>query len=119
MKKTKTRLLVKKGEEYVALQIKDIVLAYRDKTIVVVLDKNKNKYLSDKTLTQLQEELDPLLFFRANRKYLVNIQYIKSFRPLQKVKLEVNLFEPIAGHQVVVSQETAPHFKKWVAGEHG
>ena len=53
-------------------------------------------------------------FFRANRQYIVNIQYIRGYKTLERVKLavEVNCHE--SNHSIVVSQETAPYFRKWI-----
>jgi DNA-binding LytR/AlgR family response regulator len=117
MKRTKTRLIVKKGDENIALKVDDIALIYRDDMLVIVISKDQKKYLSSRNLMQLEAELDPVIFFRVNRKYIVNINSIKSFRPYQKVKLEINLVFTYAHHQIIVSQETAPLFKKWISGE--
>lgn len=117
MKKMKTRLIVRKGNENIALKLEDIAFIFRDHTVIIAVDKNEKKYLCDKNLSALEEELDPSLFFRANRKYLINIHYIKGFRSFEKVKLEVNLTLRSNNHSIIVSQETAPHFKKWIYEE--
>jgi DNA-binding LytR/AlgR family response regulator len=118
MKKKRSRLVVRKGNEHIALMLTDIVLIYRDNTIVVVIDKDERKYLCDRNLSELEEELDDTTFFRANRKYLVNIQYIRSYRTFEKVKLEVFMNQSQNGHQIIISQENAPLFKKWINEEY-
>lgn len=117
MKKKKTRLIVRKGNENVVLKIEDIAFIYRDSTIIVAVDKDEKKYLCDKNLTALEEELDPAVFFRANRKYLLNIHYIRSYKSFEKVKLEVSLSISNPNHNIIVSQETAPLFRKWMQEE--
>ncbi|HYH15353.1 MAG TPA: LytTR family DNA-binding domain-containing protein [Flavisolibacter sp.] len=112
--KRRSRLLVKKGFETIPLSLEDIVLFYLDKRIVYVVDKNSNKYIIDKTLTELSTELDEATFFRANRQYIVNIDYIKSYRLYERVKLQVNLTLPEIKHFIVVSQDMAPLFKQWM-----
>ena len=114
MRKRKTRLIVRKGNENVVLKVEDIAFIYRDSTIIVAVDKDEKKYLCDKNLSALEEELDPAVFFRDNRKYLLNIHYIRSYKTFEKVKLEVVLSLPNCGHSIIVSQETAPHFRKWM-----
>jgi hypothetical protein len=42
-------------------------------------------------LSELEEELDKNLFYRANRKYIINANYIKRFKPLEKSKISVEL----------------------------
>jgi len=114
MKKKKTRLIVRKGNENIALKVEDIAFIYRDNTIIVAIDKEEKKYLCDRNLSALEEELDESMFFRANRKYLVNIQYIRGYKSFEKVKLEVSLLIPTCNHSIIISQETAPLFKKWI-----
>jgi DNA-binding LytR/AlgR family response regulator len=112
--KKKTRLLVKKGLENIALRLDDIVLLYSENKIVYVTDKTGKKYLTDKNLTELEEELDDTIFFRANRQYILNMNYIRGFKPYEKVKLVVDLTLPELNHIIIVSQETAPDFRKWM-----
>jgi DNA-binding LytR/AlgR family response regulator len=117
LKKKKTRLIVRKGAENIALRVEDIAYIYRDNTIIIAVDKDEKKYLCDKNLSALEEELDEAIFFRANRKYLINIQYVRSFKTFEKVKLEVHLTLPSNNLNIIVSQETAPLFKKWIYEE--
>jgi DNA-binding LytR/AlgR family response regulator len=117
MTKRKTRLIVKKRDEYVALAVEDIAFIYRNDLLIVVVDKEQTKYLSDKTLSQLESELDALMFFRANRQYIVNINFIKGYKSFEKVKLALLLKIPHTDHQVIISQKTAPLFRKWLSAE--
>lgn len=117
MKRKKTRLIVKKGNENIALRVEDIAYIYRDNTIIIAVDKDEKKYLCDKHLSALEEELDTQMFFRANRKYLINIEYVRGFKAYEKVKLEVYLTLPGNNHQIIVSQENSPLFKKWIYEE--
>jgi DNA-binding LytR/AlgR family response regulator len=112
--KKKTRLLVKKGLENIALRLDDIVVLHSEHKIVYVTDKAGKKYITDKNLTELEEELDDTIFFRANRQYILNMNYIKGFKPYEKVKLMVDLTLPELNHIIIVSQETAPNFRKWM-----
>ena len=113
-RRRKTRLLVKKGNESIALRLDDVVLIYTQNKLVFVIDRFTTKYICDKSLGELDEQLDSVIFFRANRQYLVNINYIRSFKPYERVKLLVGLTIPQINHSVVISQETAPLFKKWM-----
>ncbi|HEY9362374.1 MAG TPA: LytTR family DNA-binding domain-containing protein [Chitinophagaceae bacterium] len=110
----KTRLLVKKGIENIALRLEDIALFYTDHKIVYVVDRFSKKYLVDKNLSDLEEELGNDIFFRANRQYIININYVKGFKPFEKVKLQINLTIPEINHSIIISQETAPTFRRWM-----
>ncbi|HEV8283979.1 MAG TPA: LytTR family DNA-binding domain-containing protein [Chitinophagaceae bacterium] len=110
----KTRLIVKKGLENISLRLEDIVLFFTENKIVYVVDKWGKKYIVDKNLGELEEELDNAIFFRANRQYIVNINYIKGFKSYEKVKLLVDLIIPELNYCIIISQETAPAFRKWM-----
>jgi DNA-binding LytR/AlgR family response regulator len=110
----KTRLIVKKGMENISLRLDDIVLFFTENKIVYVVDQWGKKYLVDKNLGELEEDLDNTIFFRANRQYIVNINYIKGFKPYEKVKLQVDLILPDLNYCIIISQETAPAFRKWM-----
>ncbi len=110
----KTRLLVKRGIENIALKLEDIILFYTENKMVYVLDRFSKKYISDNTLTELEEELDEFTFFRANRQYIINVNYIRGFKPYEKVKLSVDFNIPEINHSITISQETAPAFRKWM-----
>jgi DNA-binding LytR/AlgR family response regulator len=111
----KKRLIVKKGIENIALKIEDIALIYTENKIVFVIDgQTGKKYTTEKKLVELESELDPTIFFRANRKYIISVNFIKSFKPFERVKLDVHLTIPDIGHQIIISQENARHFKKWI-----
>jgi DNA-binding LytR/AlgR family response regulator len=110
----KTRLLVKRGVAYIALRLEDIALIYTKEKLVHVIDRDSTKYSIDKTLAQLEEELDSIIFFRANRQYIVNLNFIKSFKVYQKVKLLIEINVSGLEEPVIISQLIAPVFKKWI-----
>lgn len=110
----KTRLLVQKGLENIALLLENVALIYTQNKLVYVIDHLSKKYISDKTLGELEEELDSNIFFRVNRQYIVNINYVKSFKSFEKVKLLIDIIIPDINHSIIISQETAPAFRKWM-----
>jgi DNA-binding LytR/AlgR family response regulator len=117
MTKKRSRIIVRKRDENIALNITDVVFIYRDDTLVIVFDNAEKKYLCDKNLAELEAELDETIFFRANRQFIININYVKSFKTFEKVKLQVFLKTPHPDHPIIVSQKRAPIFKKWLSEE--
>lgn len=113
-KKKKTRLIVKKGSEHIALDILDIALFYTKERTVWAVDKACEEYLLCKNLSEIMEGLDESVFFRANRQQLININFIKSFRAHENVKLMIGLKIPAIKTRIIISQEVAPVFKKWL-----
>lgn len=110
----RTRLIVKDGNCHIALPVSDIVLFESRERSLRIIDKLSNQYCLNKSLAEMQEELDPGMFFRANRQQIININYIKCFSVFEKVKLSVSLTLIHLNIPVIISQETAPLFKKWL-----
>lgn len=110
----KSRIVVRRGLEYLTLRLEDVVLLYTENKLVYVLDRWGKKYVGDKNLGEMEQELDDSIFFRANRQYIINVNFIKGFRPFEKVKLQVEMTTPGLDHNIIVSQENAPQFRQWI-----
>ena len=112
--KWKTRLILKSGNENIAMCVADIALFDTRERTIFVIDKYSNEFPLYKSLSEIQEDLDPEIFFRANRQQIININYIKGFKTFEKVKILVQLNLIHLHIPVIISQETAPLFKKWL-----
>jgi DNA-binding LytR/AlgR family response regulator len=110
----KNRLVVKRGLEYISLKLDEIVLFYTENKLVYVTDILGKKYISEQNLAELEGVLDNSRFFRVNRQYIVHINYIRGFKPYERVKLQVELNIPGFDHHIVISQENAAQFRKWI-----
>ena len=113
--KEKQLLIIKKGITYLTLKTAEIALIYTLKDVTYIVNREGKKFSYAQNLNRLEQELDHR-FFRANRQYIININYIRSFRAHEKSKLlvEVNVNNTIV--PITISQITAPKFKEWVAG---
>jgi len=107
------RFLVKKGTDLVAVRADDIAYCYAAHKLVFIVDGRAQKFILDRSLNDLEKELDPTVFYRASRKYLVNMQYISRIRTFPKSKLLVEL-NPPAPEEIIISQENVPAFKQWL-----
>ncbi|WP_158644021.1 LytR/AlgR family response regulator transcription factor [Pseudobacter ginsenosidimutans] len=103
-----------KKHENIPLLLEEIVYLQAENKIVHATDRNGYRYMLDKPLSIMETELNPLSFFRANRQYIININYIKRFRTVEKVKVQVTMDLMIGEHSVVISQESAAAFRKWI-----
>ena len=106
------RLLVRKGIDLVSVRAVDAAYFFTAGKLVFLVSKPGPRFHLDRPLTELEAELDPVRFFRANRAFLVNIDAVARCRPYGKGKLLLEL-RPPAGEEVVVSQERASAFRKW------
>lgn len=109
------RMIVKKGTEYITLRWKDIAYFFTEHKVVFVRDVTGRQYIVDKTLGELESELDEKIFFRLNRKFLAHEAAVEKFKP-DNGKIRIFL-KPGIPEEVHVSKETAPLFRQWIAGK--
>ena len=114
-KKSKSRIVVKKGTEFLSIRLEDVAYFFTENKLVFLVDKQNKKYLCEtNSLLDIEEVLDTKRFFRVNRKYIVNADYITKFRSIDKSKISVEIVLPVA-EEIIVSQENASVFKKWIS----
>lgn len=71
-----------------------------------------NKPLILKSLNALEERLDPKVFFRANRKHIVNLRLVEKIEPYFNGGLLVDL---AGGERIEVSRRQAVKFKEMMS----
>ena len=69
--------------------------------------------VEDYSLSSLEKKLDESLFYRANRKFIINVNYIRRFKPLSKSRVSVELALPVIP-EILISRENSIVFKKWL-----
>jgi DNA-binding LytR/AlgR family response regulator len=110
----RSRILVRRGAEFQTIRIEDAGYFFTEHKLIFLVDKENRKYMAEKSnLSELEEELDQNIFYRANRKYIINANYIKRFKPLEKSKISVELTLPV-NEEIIISQENSASFKKWI-----
>lgn len=84
-------------------------------TLIYVCTKTHEKYNMDfESLDEIEEMLDPDLFFRVNRQFIVNRNAIQRVWGIENSKLMVKLKEPHQNIEIDMSRQKAPLFKKWL-----
>jgi len=114
-KEFSTRLIVRKGLDTVPIEVSQIAYFFSEHKITFAKTVDDQTYMIDETLADLENRLDPSLFFRANRQYLIQIKALRNFRSTNSSKIQLEL-KPSSKSEVVVSKESAPRFRKWVKG---
>jgi len=110
----RSRILVKRGVEFQAVRVEDAAYFFTEHKLVFLVDKENRKYMVEiNNLSELEEALDRNVFYRANRKYVINANYIKRFKPLERSKISVELVLPVS-EEIIISQENSASFKKWI-----
>lgn len=102
------RVFIKDGEKCYFVQLADVRMLESDGNYVkVYFDKNRPLIL--RSLNSFEEKLDPEHFFRANRKFIVNINWIEKVENWFNGGLQVELR---SGDKIEVSRRQAIRFKE-------
>lgn len=111
----KSNLLVEQGDKLIPIQVKDIAFIYLDQTIVKITTLKRERYFFASSLDEMERVLDPALFYRANRQFLVNRAAIGSAERYLSRRLVIKLLvEP--PEPIVVSKAKAGEFLQWLEG---
>lgn len=115
--KITNRIIVRKGTEHYPVMVDDIVLFYTESRLTFAYTKVGIKFVADENLSNLEAILDKDKFYRTNRQSIVNIDFIKSFRTIEKVKISIELIVRVTNDPIIVSQDSAAGFRKWIEGK--
>jgi two-component system, LytTR family, response regulator LytT len=113
----KMRFLVQIGEKIRKVEVPDIAYFFVLERGVFIKTFPGASLPVDYTLDGLSELLDPAVFFRINRKYLINMASITGMVAWSRgrVKLELQP-KPHDEFDAVVSIDRAADFRKWMGG---
>lgn len=111
-KRYRSCFLLPERDKLVPLPVNTIVYIYIDaKTVKIVTTGGKN-YFMNHTLDDLMSELDPQMFFRANRQFIVSRDSIKDVSVWFGNKLAINLNVEVP-EKIIVSKAKVGEFKAW------
>ncbi|MCC6411035.1 MAG: response regulator transcription factor [Saprospiraceae bacterium] len=110
------RMLIKLGNSIKLVDMADAAYFYTKDKITFLVNKSTGKrFPVDYPLDKLENMLDPDVFFRINRQFIVNIHGIKEMQPYSKSRVKVVL-EPHTDQETIVSTERSADFKRWLVG---
>lgn len=108
----KEKFIVSVRNTWIPIDTREIACFVRD-NLNYLYTFNGDKYILDfTTLEDIEELLDPRIFYRANRQSIIHINAIQSVKPHENQKLSVFLKAPLK-MELDISREKAPAFKKW------
>lgn len=112
-KKFKSRFLVKLGQKIKSVPVEHIAYFFTENKLTFLMTANREKFPLDHSLDELENLLDPELFFRANRKYMITLDAVKEIHPYFKGRILLELL-PEVEEDIVVSSEKTPSMKAWL-----
>jgi two-component system LytT family response regulator/two-component system response regulator LytT len=87
----RTKLLVKNSQRNFIVDAQDVVYATIEDGLITVVASNLEGQSNYRTIEELQSNLDPDMFWRVHRSYLVNIHRIKEVIPWFKSSFQLRM----------------------------
>ncbi|MDX2174681.1 MAG: LytTR family DNA-binding domain-containing protein [Bacteroidota bacterium] len=112
-KQYKTRFMVKMGDTISSIKTEDIAHFIAEDGIVLLVIKTGKRYPIDYTLDQLEQLIDLNLFFRINRKVLIQIDAVKKVSSYFNSRYKINS-DFLQEDDGIVSRERVNDFKNWL-----
>ncbi len=112
-KKFRSSFLVQKREIFIPIASRDFAFFFIQDGVVRGTTTDNQTFFFDEKLEELEKDLDPELFFRVNRQYLIQRSAITSLQTYFNGRLVINLYPQIKD-QIVVSKANAPRLKAWL-----
>lgn len=109
----KKRFLVKRGESFLHIPVDDIAYFISEDGLTRAYLFDGKKHFIDHTLEDLECLINPVEFFRINRKIILNINAITTVKTYFSRRLLLEL-EPKAGTEILVSKDRVAKFKTWL-----
>jgi len=109
------RIMIKVGEHIKSIKLDETALFFAEGRTVFIVTNERRKYIVDYTLEQLTKMLDPDIFFRCNRTYIVSINAITDVVIYSNTRLRVRLPKEFED-EIIISRERVAQFKSWFGG---
>ncbi len=114
-KEFQKRMVIRFGDTIKMVDIPDVAYFYTEDKINYLCTSGNLRYPIDHNLDELEHLLDPAIFFRINRQFIINIHAIDKMLAWSKSRVKV-LLKPSTTEDTIVSTERSPYFKDWLIG---
>ncbi len=112
----KERFVIKIGGHIKTVQTENILYFKSEAKATFIRTKDQKNYILDQSLDILMDILNPMQFFRINRKYIISLHSFDDIISWSNSRLRVSL-KGENNLDAVVAREKVNDFKKWLEGE--
>lgn len=113
VKNYKQQLIIHHKDQILTIPTSQIDYVYIDYKITHLLLKDRSEYIVPFTLDELEQQLDPNVFFRVNRQFIIAMDSIQSihkhFNDKGKIVLKNN-----TDAEIMLSRQRFTEFKQWL-----
>ncbi|WP_417885203.1 LytR/AlgR family response regulator transcription factor [Zunongwangia sp.] len=113
---SRKRILTYIKDQIVSIDPKEIAFIYMENTITYICCNNGKVYNSNNSLEEIYSDLSSQHFFRANRRFILNINAIDKIYKYGNNQLKIEM-QPKSPVDILISKHKASLFKKWLRGE--
>ncbi|MCB0806275.1 MAG: response regulator transcription factor [Bacteroidales bacterium] len=110
------RFVVRYGQKIKAVDVNDIAYFYTDSGNNFFRTFENSTFPLDLSLDKLEDKLDPSVYYRINRQFIISIKAIKEMYTYSKSRVKIEL-DPPCEIDTIASTERSGDFKKWLAGD--
>jgi DNA-binding LytR/AlgR family response regulator len=112
-KKFKNKFVMNVGEHIKVFTADDIQCFYSLEKNTFLQNNSGRDYAINYSLDQLEDLLDPVKFFRINRKFIVSFSAISDIISYSNSRLRIKI-NSNESEDLIVSREKVQDFKKWL-----
>jgi two-component system, LytTR family, response regulator len=109
----KSRFISRIGDQFLHIDIEKIAYFKAEDNEVLLVTSDNKQYFIDYPLEQISGLVDPKIYYRVNRKYIINISSIKKINKYFNSRLLLEL-EPGTTENVLISRVKVPEFLNWI-----
>ncbi|RIV67612.1 LytR/AlgR family response regulator transcription factor [Flagellimonas aequoris] len=109
----RSNFLISFQDKMIPIGVVDIAFFYTENGITKLYTMSGKSYTLPYTLEQLEQLLDPKMFFRANRQYIISYSAISSVESYVSRKMCVNMLVDVPT-PLLVSKKRSPVFLGWL-----
>jgi len=114
-KEYKSRFLVKQGSKLISIPVNQIAYFYIKGGVLFLNTFNNERLILDQTMDETAKQVDPKMFYRANRQYLISFDFISAIERYFKGRILIKT-KYATEENITVSEEKATDFKAWLNG---
>ena len=115
-KKYSEKILMAVKDKLIPITIRDISCVYSSEGETMIYMRDGRTMPYTKTLDQIINTLDPKLFMRANRQYIIARDSVTDITMWFDKRLRISLDVQIP-EQIYISKNKASEFKRWIIAE--
>jgi len=96
-----------------SVEVNDVAFFYLENKSTYIVTGSGESFITNRSLNNLEEKLDPRRFFRINRSFIISYKSIERIEPYFGNRLIVFL-RPDLKMKALVSREKVSDFKAWL-----